>query len=134
MYCNLLWYRTEKLLNGLLFSLFLKIINFIFSDNSIFWQYTYIVYLSLFCATFLWSVLIDKARVDVLDHIRHLLGQFIIWHALTNAEGYVLWCNRASSVSVFANKNNDVTLFREVNCKMRLFAMKYSIEFEEKIN
>ena len=35
-------------------------------------------------------------------------------------------------MSVFANENNDVTLFREVNCKMRLFAMKYSIEFEEK--
>jgi hypothetical protein len=29
---------------------------------------------------------------------------------------------------------HDVTLFWEVNCKMRLFAMKYSIEFEEKIN
>jgi hypothetical protein len=25
-------------------------------------------------------------------------------------------------------------MIREVNCKMRLFAMKYSIEFEEKIN
>jgi hypothetical protein len=37
-------------------------------------------------------------------------------------------------MSVVANENNDVTLFREVNCKMRLFAMKYSIEFEEKIN
>ena len=37
-------------------------------------------------------------------------------------------------MSVIANENNDVTLFREVNCKMRLFAMKYSIEFEEKIN
>ena len=35
--------------------------------------------------------------------------------------------------SVFANENNDVTMFREVNCKMQLFAMKYSIEFEEKI-
>ena len=31
-------------------------------------------------------------------------------------------------------ENNDVTLFREVNCKIRLFAMKYSIEVEEKIN
>jgi hypothetical protein len=31
-------------------------------------------------------------------------------------------------------ENNDVTLFREVNCKMLLFAMKYSIEFKEKIN
>jgi hypothetical protein len=40
--------------------------------------------------------------------------------------------NRASSMSIVANENN-VTLFREVNCKMRLFAMKYSIEFEEKI-
>ena len=37
-------------------------------------------------------------------------------------------------MSVVANENNDVTLFWEVNCKMRLFAMKYSIEFEEKIN
>jgi hypothetical protein len=36
-------------------------------------------------------------------------------------------------MSVVANENNDVTLFWEVNCKMRLFAMKYSIEFEEKI-
>ena len=37
-------------------------------------------------------------------------------------------------MSVVANENNDVTLFREVNCKMRLFAIKYSIKFEEKIN
>jgi hypothetical protein len=37
-------------------------------------------------------------------------------------------------MSVVANKNNGVTLFREVNCKMWLFAMKYSIKFEEKIN
>ena len=63
-----------------------------------------------------------------------LLGQFIISHVLTNTEGYVLWRNRARSMSVVANENNDVTMFREVNCKMRLFAMKYSIEFEEKIN
>jgi hypothetical protein len=35
---------------------------------------------------------------------------------------------------VVANENNDVMLFREVNCKMQLFAMKYAIEFEEKIN
>jgi hypothetical protein len=90
--------------------------------------------LSVICAAFLWSVPIDKAKVDVLDHIINLLGQFIISHALTNAEGYVLWRNRARSMSVVANENNDVTLFREVNCKMRLFAMKYSIEFEEKIN
>ena len=34
----------------------------------------------------LWSVPIDKARVDVLDYIRKVLGQFIIWHALNNAE------------------------------------------------
>jgi hypothetical protein len=90
--------------------------------------------LSVICAAFLWSVPIDKTRLDVLDHIRNLLGQFIIWHALTNADGYVLWRNRARSMSVVANENNDVTMFREVNCKMRLFAMKYSIEFEEKIN
>jgi hypothetical protein len=89
--------------------------------------------LSVICAAFLWSVPIDKARVDVLHHIRNILGQFIIWHALTNAEGYVLWRNRARSMSVVATENNDITLFREVNCKMRLFAMKYSIEFEEKI-
>jgi hypothetical protein len=31
-------------------------------------------------------------------------------------------------MSVVANENNDVTLFREVNCKMRLFAMKYSMD------
>jgi hypothetical protein len=62
---------------------------------------------------------------------RNLLGQFIIWHALTNAEGYVLWHNCARSMSVITNENNDVTMFREVNWKMRLFAMKYSIEFEE---
>ena len=37
-------------------------------------------------------------------------------------------------MSVVANENNDVTMFWEVNCKMQLFAMKYSIEFEEKIN
>ena len=37
-------------------------------------------------------------------------------------------------MSVVANENKDVTLFREVNCKMQLFAIKYSIEFEEKIN
>ena len=37
-------------------------------------------------------------------------------------------------MSVVANENNDVMMFQEVNCKMRLFAMKYSIEFEEKIN
>ena len=91
-------------------------------------------HLLVICAAFFWSVRIDKARVDVLDHIRNLLGQFIIWHALTNAEGYVLWCNRSRSISIVANENNDVTMFREVNCKMRLFAMKYSIEFEEKIN
>jgi hypothetical protein len=90
--------------------------------------------LSVICAAFHGSVLIDKARVDVLDHIRNLLGQFIIWHALTNAEGYVLWHNRARSMSVVSNENNDVTMFREVNCKMQLYAMKYSIEFEEKIN
>ena len=95
---------------------------------------TFIFYLSSICAAFLWNMPIDKARVDVLDHIRNLLGPFIIWHALTNAEGYVLWPNRARSMSVVANENNDVTLFLEVNCKMRLFAMKYSIEFEEKIN
>ena len=77
---------------------------------------------------------IEKARVDVLDHIRKLLGQFIISHALTNAEGYILRPNRARSMSVVANENNDVTMFREVNCKMRLFAMKYSIEFEDKLN
>ena len=80
------------------------------------------------------SVPIDKASVDVLDHIRNWLGQFIIWHALTHVEGYVLWRNRGRSMSVVANENNDATMFREVNCKMRLFAMKYSIEFEEKIN
>ena len=90
-------------------------------------------HLSVICAAFLWSVPIDKARVDVLDHIRNLLGQFIIWHALTNAEGYVLWRNHARSMSVVANENN-VTLFREENCKMRLLAIKYSIKFEEKIN
>jgi hypothetical protein len=33
---------------------------------------------------------IDKARVDVLDHIRNLVGQFVFWHALTNEEGCVL--------------------------------------------
>jgi hypothetical protein len=43
-----------------------------------------------------------------------------------------MYCAR--SMSVVANENNDVTLFREVNCKMRLLAIKYSIEFEEKIN
>ena len=37
-------------------------------------------------------------------------------------------------MSVVANENNDVTLFREVNCKMWLLAMNYPIEFEEKIN
>jgi hypothetical protein len=37
-------------------------------------------------------------------------------------------------MSVAAHENNDATLFQEVNCKMRLFAMKYSIEFEETIN
>jgi hypothetical protein len=31
-------------------------------------------------------------------------------------------------------ENEDVMMFREVNCKMRLFAMKYSFEFEEKID
>jgi hypothetical protein len=35
-------------------------------------------------------------------------------------------------MSVVANENN-VTLFREVNGKMRLLAIKYSIKFEEKI-
>jgi hypothetical protein len=98
------------------------------------WLFNIYIYILVFCAAFLWSVPIDKARVDVLDRIKNLLGQFIIWHALTNAEGYVLWCIRARSMSVVANENNDVTLFWEVNCKMRLFAMKYSIEFEEKIN
>ena len=49
-----------------------------------------ILYLSVSCASFLWSVPIDKARVDVLDHIWNLLSQFIIWHGLINAEGYVL--------------------------------------------
>ena len=44
---------------------------------------TLYVNLSVICAAFLRSVPIDKARVDVLDHIRNLLGQFIIWHALT---------------------------------------------------
>ena len=34
--------------------------------------------LSVICAAFLSSVPIDKVRVDVLDHIRNLLGQFII--------------------------------------------------------
>jgi hypothetical protein len=38
------------------------------------------------------------------------------------------------NLAVVSNENNDVTMFREVNCKMQLFAMKYSIEFEEKIN
>ena len=96
----------------------------------------FIIYLSVICAEFLWNVTIDKARVDVLNHIRNLLGQFIIWHLLTNAEGYVLWRTRARSmlVAIVANENNGVTLFREVNCKMRLLEMKYSIEFEEKIN
>ena len=93
----------------------------------------FILYLSVIRAAFLWSVPIDKARVDVLDHIRNLLGQFIIWHALTNVEGYVLWRNHARSMSVVTNENI-VMLFREVNCKIRLFAMKYSIKFEEKIN
>ena len=31
-------------------------------------------------------------------------------------------------------KDNIYMPFQEVNCKMRLFAMKYSIEFEETIN
>ena len=39
---------------------------------------TLYVNLSVICAAFLQSVPIDKARVDVLDHIRNLLGQFII--------------------------------------------------------
>jgi hypothetical protein len=30
-------------------------------------------------------------------------------------------------MSVVASENNDVMLFREVNCKMLLFAMKYAI-------
>jgi hypothetical protein len=30
-------------------------------------------------------------------------------------------------MSVVANENNDVTLFREVNCKMLLFAMTYRV-------
>ena len=88
--------------------------------------------LLVICASFLWSVPIDKATVDVLEHIWHLLGQFIIWHALTNAEGYVLWHYHARPMPVVANENN-VTLFREVYCKMRLFAIKYSINLEEKM-
>ena len=87
--------------------------------------------LSVICASFLWSVPIDEVKVDVLDHIWNLSGQFIIWHALTNAEGYVLWHYHARPMPVVANENN-VTLFREVYCKMRLFAIKYSIKFKEK--
>ena len=88
--------------------------------------------LSVICASFLWSVPIDEVKVDVLDHIWNLLSQFIIWHALTNAKGYVLWHYRARPMSVVASENN-VTLFREVYCKMRFFAIKYSIKFKEKI-
>jgi hypothetical protein len=93
------------------------------------WSLRYL-FLSVICAAFLWSVPIDKARVDVLDHIRNLVGQFIFWHALTNEEGCVLWCNHARSMSVVANENN-VTLCREVNCKMRLLAIEYSIKLNQ---
>jgi hypothetical protein len=59
-----------------------------------------------------WPSIFDGSSLTtvVLDHIRNLLGRFIIWHALTNAEGYVLWRNRDRSMSVVANENNDVTL------------------------
>jgi hypothetical protein len=121
-------------LNTYIYMYIKEISNYMYQHTDFIWLFNIYIYISVICAAFLWSVPIDKARVNVLDHIRNLLGQFIIWHALTNAERYVLWCNRARSMSVVANENNDVTLFREVNCKMRLFAMKYSIEFEEKIN
>jgi hypothetical protein len=87
--------------------------------------------LSVICASFLWSVPIDKAKVDVLGHIWNLSGQFIIWHALTNAEGYVLWHYHARPMSVVPNENN-VTLLREIYRKMGLFELKYSIKFEKK--
>jgi hypothetical protein len=49
------------------------------------WPNKFYEVLSVICAAFLWSVPIDKAKVDVLGHIWNLSGQFIIWHALTNA-------------------------------------------------
>jgi hypothetical protein len=50
----------------------------------------------------------------------------------TRKDMYCLRHNHARPMSVVANENN-VTLFREVYCKMRLFAIKYSIKFEEKL-
>ena len=71
----------------------------------------YVLYLFIvICAAFLWSVPIDKARVDVLDHISNVLGQFIIWHALTNVEWYILWRNHARLPSRHNNVETRLTI------------------------